>query len=509
MATHKSIPPTSKQSGFTLVEVSIVLALAVLSMIYAAKYLVAEAEKTVATATGVYMLSGKNALDNYVLNNYSALSNGQTVTGVTAPLQPTVAELVALKWLPTGFPTIAPSGQTFNAVITPDTCPGVACKLPTLFHSTTAYADKSGVVRIDLASEAANAAGGFGGFSYVKNSNLIRGGNFSVTNPSGSVPGVVASAGYLDTTVYNQFVKMRDDRNPDLQGGLTISGGTTTLNSGLTVIGTSNLTGNTTVTGTIAATGAISSQAALNVVEQTSGCVRASVTPGSAASGGSIALRNSACLQSILLSGQTGVISATGDIEIRNAGGTLIAAMKADGTITATTRIDTPVAKLTSSFAGGAACSGAQENDVAQNASSPGLVVCRSGIWIPTGITVSVLGAACGVPGGMGITSGGLGLFCQGGIWITNTDRIGRYASADSFVAHHNTLAAKPSCSSNGTPRIYYSATGGETAPAVGARSVYYLTQDQGTHWLLTVTDAANAAIPDGQGLVNLGCWYN
>jgi hypothetical protein len=69
--------------------------------------------------------------------------------------------------------------------------------------------------------------------------------------------------------------------------------------------------------------------------------------------------------------------------------------------------------------------------------------------------------------------------------------------------------ADKPNCPSNGVPRIYFNPTGAEFSPAVGIRSTYFLTQDTGAQWLLRVIDANGAAVPDGQGLVTIGCWYS
>jgi prepilin-type N-terminal cleavage/methylation domain-containing protein len=485
------------QSGFALVELIVAIAISGALLVWGSKALVVFAEETVAQATGAYMLSGKNALDNYTFQNFDALSKGLAVTGVASNYAPTVAELVSLKYLPSGFPAVAQSGQAFSFLISPTDCPGVTCKLPGLFHSASQYKSKDGRVRYDLATKAAQAAGGYGGLSYVGNESTLTGSTFTVANPLGSIGAVIAVGAYLDTTVYNQFVRISDTRDPTLKGGLTIDGGTTTLNTGLTV------NGPTINNGTVTATGPI------DTIDKLSNCIRAGVSAGAPSGGGAVYAKNNACLQTILLDGQTGVITAAGGVEVKNSAGVVLASLNPDGTVVATTRTIAPASKVTASFVPNTACAAAAANDIAQNASNPGLVVCRNNVWVPVGVIVGSIGGVCSVDGAAGVDVTGLGLFCQGGLWISNADRMGHFASQDSFVGHHNTAANKPGCASNGVPRIYFSATGGEFSPVAGVRSTYFVTQDTGAQWLLKVVDANGAAVPDGQGLVTTGCWYS
>lgn len=330
--------------------------------------------------------------------------------------------------------------------------------------------------------------GGDGGASILGSQANITGagGAWTATNPVAGAPaGIICARFGFGSSAFMNFLRVRDSRDPDFQGTFTVAG-VSNFNSTVNILG-----------------------APVNVVDTLSGCIRAGMTPGDAAQGGTAFTKNAACAQTILLEGQTGIVSASGAVQVKDAGGNVLASLNADGTVVATTRSIAPTSKLTASYTPNTACGAPFANDIAQNLSSPGLVVCRNNIWTPIGLPIGALGGACTVEGAAGVATNGLGLFCQGAMWIANADRMGHFASQDSFVGHHNTTANKPGCASNGVPRIYFSATGGEFSPVAGVRSTYFVTQDTGAQWLLKVIDANGVAVPDGQGVVTTGCWYS
>lgn len=322
------------------------------------------------------------------------------------------------------------------------------------------------------------------------------------TNPVTATPvGVIAHRIGFGASIFDDYLIVNGPRNPNFQGNYTVTG-TSIFNSGVTV------NGNTVNNGSISATGPI------GTLDTLSACIRAGFLAGAVGGGGSAFVTNNACVKTVTLDGQTGVVTATGAVEVWS-GGLVVATLKPDGTIVASTRTIAPASKVTASYVPNTACPAAAANDIAQSSASAGLVVCRNNLWTPVGLTVSAVGAVCSVPGAAGVSITGLGLFCQGGIWIANADRIGHFSSQDNFVGHHGMTADKPNCPSNGVPRIYFNPTGAEFSPTatalngMGLRSTYFLTQDIGAQWLLKVIDASGTAVPDGQGLVTTGCWYN
>lgn len=324
------------------------------------------------------------------------------------------------------------------------------------------------------------------------------------TNPVTATPvGVVGHRIGFGASIFDDYLIVNDPRNPNFQGNFTVAG-TSIFNSGVKV------NGNTVNNGSISATGPI------GTLDVLSACLRAGFLAGAVGGGGSAFVTNSACVKTVNLDGQTGVVTATGAVEVWS-GGAVVATLKPDGTIVAATRTIAPASKVTASFVPNTACSAAAANDIAQNSATAGLVVCRNNLWTPVGLTISAVGSACSVSGASGVSITGLGLFCQGGIWIANADRIGHFSAQDTFAGHHGMFVDKPNCPSNGQPRIFFNPTGAEFSPeakatnTMGRRSTYFVTQDDVANgrWMLKVVDADGVGLPDGEGLATTGCWYN
>lgn len=92
---------------------------------------------------------------------------------------------------------------------------------------------------------------GNGGRSQIGQGDRVRGAGFNIPNPvAGDPVGIICGQTVIDTSIYDKFVKVRDTRDPDLRGGMNLSG---TLPSGYTlnVNGTANIGGGLTVGGPI------------------------------------------------------------------------------------------------------------------------------------------------------------------------------------------------------------------------------------------------------------------
>jgi hypothetical protein len=505
------------QSGFALL--SALLALVVVGFITSQNI----QSQQIATELNSGKLQGEllvniaRGANRYAMENYGTLQNNTAVTrnGVTLAvgtdqgqtLAPTVANLIAMGYLTAGTDSASRLGNGVYRVALerlPVGCVATACQIPGRVYIDQPIRKAGSTEMAGLQVGAIMEKVGADVLISLDGSPTVLSSTSGTTypNPVTATPvGVVGHRIGFGAIIFDDYLIVNDPRDPNFQGNFTVAG-TSIFNSGVTV------NGNTLNNGSISATGTVGSLDAL------SACIRAGFLAGAVGGGGSAFVTNSACVKTVDLDGQSGVVTASGAIEVRS-GGVVVATLKPDGTIVANSRTEAPTSKVTASFAPNTACAAAAANDIAQNSASPGLVVCRNNLWTPVGLTVSAVGSACTVLGAAGVDMTGLGLYCQGGIWIANADRFGHFAEQDSFVGHHGMIVGKPSCPSNGLPHIQFTPTGAEFSPEataannMGRRSTYFLTQDNGATWTLRVVDASSNGLADGQGLAKTGCWYN
>ena len=87
---------------------------------------------------------------------------------------------------------------------------------------------------------------GNGGRSQIGNGAVVRGAGFTMPNPvAGNPVGIVCGQTVIDSALYSQFVKIRNTRDPDLKGGLTLNGALPNTFT-LDVNGTANIAGGIT-----------------------------------------------------------------------------------------------------------------------------------------------------------------------------------------------------------------------------------------------------------------------
>lgn len=238
------------QRGFALVELTIALLIAAVLGIYATARVVQTVDDATAQSTGVYVNSAGVWAERYVLQNYDALATGGPVPGVVNPLQPTFTELKALGRLPSTFPQFSPSQQQLRFDVARTACPGAGCVITATACLTTPLLIR-GLAREDLATVAVIAMQGNGGRSQIGNGAVVRGAGFTMPNPvPGNPVGIICGQTVVDSALYNQFVKVRDTRDPDLQGGMTLSGALPNTFT-LDVNGTANFAGGITTGGAI------------------------------------------------------------------------------------------------------------------------------------------------------------------------------------------------------------------------------------------------------------------
>jgi type II secretory pathway pseudopilin PulG len=233
-----------RSRGFLLLELGAVIALSTMLVIWQAPEQVRAVEDAGMDAVGVYMQVLNNAVDQYALANHNALASGTPVPGFANAMAPTIPELKAAHYIPNPtFPTTITRQNIPVAVkIIPQNCPGPNCQLFGVSYATQPLTLNSPNVRWDLVARYLQAAGGSGAASQYKNPSNLVSAVFNVPNPNGPVGGTIAIGTYLDQGLYDRFVQIKDTRDPDLQGNLTVAGnvkigGPTTINNSLSTTG--------------------------------------------------------------------------------------------------------------------------------------------------------------------------------------------------------------------------------------------------------------------------------
>lgn len=253
---------SKKQRGFTIVELIITTAIAAIVALAAAPAIVAQIEDAGMEGTAAYMAMVKTGMERYNLRNHDVLANGTAQALVTPAVvnayAPTIAELVRDKYISgSSLTSTTPQRQQILTQITTPNCPGVSCTIVGLAY-TNAPLYKVGTtnVRYDLLLTylASPALSGSGLVTKLGMTGALLEGmsGISQSNPLGAVPGILAVSTQMDEALFASFVRRFDTRDPDLQGGATISGLLPSGNT-LQVNGNVNIAGNSTVTGVLQA----------------------------------------------------------------------------------------------------------------------------------------------------------------------------------------------------------------------------------------------------------------
>lgn len=385
----------SAQRGFTLVELIVALSIAAILGIYAQARIAKESEEQIARAAGTFIRQVAGAAEQHALSHFDELANGTDVTPTANDLAPTVAELVAENLLPSGFPTTAgamPTRQNLRIDVIKTSCPGAACNIITTVCTTTGVSLGAATIRYDLAQVMVDQQDGTGGQSSYTTPAAIRGPSLNMANPNGAVAGTVCGSATLNTAMFQQFVRVRDTRDPDLKGDLSAQGN-------LAITGTSSLTGNVAAAGNVSVAGSGGFGGADPVAVPAG--LKGVNSQDMVASGNIVATDQG--------SGFTG---ANGNYVAMttNSGGE--AAVVTSGRMAGRRLIPT------GSYTKGTACVEAGALGLSATEASGSLVVCSSGRWTPL-TTSAVDGGVCTLEGQGASDSDGLTLYCTGGRWTS------------------------------------------------------------------------------------------
>lgn len=262
----------SRQAGFTLVELLIVVAVSALLATSLAMNARHENRKLYGQKVGNSYKPFMDALQAYVTKNKQTLllsaQQGISVSGTAQPLAPTIAELKSLGLFSSSYAITLPSnGGTplFKIELRPAGCSAATCELaywvannkPEL--GVDGLADE-GVLAVAAKTFDAHAEGGAtAGYSKSLTPAKITAsqGQFAeLTNPNGSVAGIFAVFNTSAPLGSSAFVELGDTRNTELNGALTVAGAGA-FKSTLSVAGDGTFANNLTVAGnlTVARTG--------------------------------------------------------------------------------------------------------------------------------------------------------------------------------------------------------------------------------------------------------------
>lgn len=262
----------SRQAGFTLLELLIVVAVSALLATSLAMNARHENRKLYGQKVGNSYKPFMDALQAYVTRNKQTLllsaQQGISVSGTAQPLAPTIAELKNLGLFSSSYAITLPSnGGTplFKIELRPAGCSAATCELaywvannkPEL--GVDGLADE-GVLAVAAKTFDAHAEGGAtAGYSKSLTPAKITAsqGQFAeLTNPNGSVAGIFAVFNTSAPLGSSAFVELGDTRNTELNGALTVAGAGA-FKSTLSVAGDGTFANNLTVAGslTVARTG--------------------------------------------------------------------------------------------------------------------------------------------------------------------------------------------------------------------------------------------------------------
>jgi type II secretory pathway pseudopilin PulG len=477
-----------EQFGAFMIEMSLALIIAALVAYGTLSDLVRSQAIQAATTEADSLTLYRQALQDYVDENYGALQfntpvtkNAITLVAGTAAgqaMQPTVANLIAMGYLNAGFSnqTLVVDGGVFRNVIErqPVGCVTNACNIVGLAYLGSPVLIKGETTSNSLIiGQMLNRLGGLGGAS-------IEGGTANVTGTGGAwtwpnpidvaQAGVVGARFGFGSSTFAGYVRMNDTRDPNLQGNLTVAGNTTLNN--ITVNGTSTLTGaltstgditarNITATQTMTATGRIRSDNSVGA-SNVAGCLRAALE-----SGGNVVSRAADCVTRALLANDGLTLSnAAGTARIQANSDTGLLAINTTagaqniGLDGAAGRVTAQAMRVDVSATRGAACVNA--NDIVTDGEVSGtILVCKGGIWRAPGLPEAVAGAACVSNGSLARTSTDETLICRSNVWQRLNDRITTTVVAEIYSGNGVANVPAPTCGTGGTMDISVAALQG------------------------------------------------
>lgn len=232
---RKGSPCAGRQRGYALLELALALLMASLLAAWGVQALAHRFNDAQAQSAAAWMDAVHKAVLAYVRQHGPAMqvaagSDALSGQGYQDWRAPTLDELALAGLLSPGLPQATRlTGAAHVSVWRRGVCPGDGCIVEALVHGDRPLRDKAGS-RPDEAMMAQwlLAAHGKGAAVHPGDPTRIRGAAFafSSTLPDGTVlpAGTVGMAVTADQQALWSFLRVRDPRNPDFQGALSVAG---------------------------------------------------------------------------------------------------------------------------------------------------------------------------------------------------------------------------------------------------------------------------------------------
>ncbi|MDO8280743.1 MAG: type II secretion system protein [Burkholderiaceae bacterium] len=213
------------QTGFTMIELTVALAVLTLLSAFAAKAFVEHFQEGLAEATANYLLTLKSGLDACALREINALAANTPIAGFADPLAPTVAELKSAGCLAPSLPELTPFKQAMSLRIHRSAaCPNAGCLISALAITDSPVA-LAGADNAYLAMLVRSQAQGYGMASSEFDAARLTGLLCEPQpNPLGPIPNVLGVCSVVNGGIYAQFVRRGDDRATQLNNSLSVLG---------------------------------------------------------------------------------------------------------------------------------------------------------------------------------------------------------------------------------------------------------------------------------------------
>lgn len=538
------------QSGFTLIELTIVAAITTVVTVLGARFVANEALESTAEATGYYLDTVRGGIERYMEVNFNALQNGLPVPGYAVALQPTVAELRADGRLIGAFPLFTPFNSTVQTTITRVGCPGALCRMDAVTHQVAPLLDSSGQPQYGLASTVRLASrGGLAADPWRQN--RLAGPNGDFPNPLGTQGGVIGVTTALDAAVFNQFVRRNDDRLTTLNEALTLNAGPlATGGVALSVNGNQATTGNSTVGGALTVGGltTLNNNAQINgnailrdgggatcvnldrtgvVTILCTGTLNARTGVFTDGAGNTSTVSPTGVVATGRVNGNAGLatnsatlfdalnpdrITVTGNQAfVFGAGGRMVSFD--DGDVVAERNVSATRVSLRSPIVAGAGCantSGAIGAGVEFAATATGgMAVCRGGRWISLQ-EVAAQGAVCPTESSVAVDgTTNVGLLCRGGRWTRTSSLLSSFVLIKTETVTNDSVINHPSCVPNGgafagEPLLLLQAGNEGSSDATFNRFALNL----GSTWQIKLTDSTGNPLGGARAIAMSYCLY-
>ena len=570
-----------RQRGYLMLEAALSLLLAALAAIagYQATQRADDASRAMSQAD--VLASVRQAVETLVFEKYVEYQAGLPITrnGVTlAPgtgagqaMRPTVAQLRTMALgidgaADTGFyKSLSGAGYLINIQRVPAGCEtapnpanGTACNIAGTVcfdQPVRAYGAPAGEEDGLAIGKMLGRIGGNGGASVLGAAANITGtgGGWTIANPiAGQPPGIVCARFGFGAAGFGNFLRVGDPRDPNFQGGETISGAlpngyTLQVNGSTNITGSVNIGGTTTFGGDIVlqdpATGTVcvrilrvgqidvNCQGILNAKAGTFTGPLGVAKIGDTGSAYAIDTNNR-------IRGELGFFSAVGSVfgdntlgarssgsvfTVQTGAGVDALAVHDQGRVGARNYLATPALGLSDPVVAFSACSTpagevpatqvtSAATTVLRALSGGGLASCTNGQWTPVA-QIATPGVACS-PDGVGAVSSvdGRALTCRNGVWMVLNDLLSSFVLVNTVYVTDGQVVNKPVCGQMGA------AIGqplgillGQTESSKNSTFERRLTDLSASQWRVVLTNADGTSLtgsPGVQGILTAYCYY-